>query len=302
MMKDILRDIILITAFFSFLPVTKAQDLPSPDFTVTARDLYAEFRPSIEAGTTEVKTKYTGKVVRITGEVKGNSKAMGEHEVTLVANDAMGAAYCTIKPEASEVVIKVQKGETITLQCISTGWLIGPAFKDCVLVPVTESNTTAQPPTISIPPIPPPISSGVVYTNTKTGMTVELPIGFTSVSVSDESATFNGPSIGGSLTSIHINTFPIAAGLGEEQIFTINLNSAKQNKNLYSMAEEYNLPNAKAYRARETDKTNPTDPHREYLFVFSKGFQTNIMFAGSKDGLEQSKELIDNFFKSVRVP
>src|SRR5262245_59539825 len=53
----------------------------APDFTVTARDLYAEFRPQIEAGTADkVRAKYTGKTVRISGEVKDNTDILGTRE------------------------------------------------------------------------------------------------------------------------------------------------------------------------------------------------------------------------------
>lgn len=122
--------------FFCFMLLVPglvgATELPTPDFTTTARDIYAEFRPTIEAGQTTVKEKYTGKIVRIIGEVKRNGKMLGEHEVELTANDATGAAFLKIKPEASEEVLKYQKGQSVTLQCVSTGWLIGPSFKDCM--------------------------------------------------------------------------------------------------------------------------------------------------------------------------
>lgn len=134
MKTNLLKSVVLALGISALVPVVKADDLPKPDFTVTARDIYAEFRPSIEKKDPSVKQKYTGKIVRITGVIKSNSSSLGGHEVELVANDATGAAFCGISSKASPAVSKVEVGKEITLQCTSTGWMVGPSFKDCVLV------------------------------------------------------------------------------------------------------------------------------------------------------------------------
>jgi hypothetical protein len=115
-------------------PTAKAEPaaLPDPDFTIEARALYAEFRPSIEAGKKDIKEKYTGKIVRISGEVKTNSAPA---EITLKANDKLGQAFCGLAAASKEKAKALKTGDKVTLQCTSTGWLIGPAFKECVLVP-----------------------------------------------------------------------------------------------------------------------------------------------------------------------
>jgi len=113
-----------------------AAALAAPDFTVTAKDLYAEFRPQIEKGTADaVRAKYTGKTVRISGEVKDNADMMGTWELSLKANEETGKAFLHPSKAGAEKVKALKPGEKVTLQCVSEGWEIGPQFKDCVVVP-----------------------------------------------------------------------------------------------------------------------------------------------------------------------
>ncbi len=110
-------------------------ELAKPDFTVTARDLYSEFRPQIEAGTADaVRAKYTGKVVRISGEVKSNADMMGTWELALVANDQTGQAFLHPSAAGAGGVKALKPGDKVTLQCVSEGWEIGPQLKDCAVV------------------------------------------------------------------------------------------------------------------------------------------------------------------------
>lgn len=111
------------------------------DCTFTAKAVYAELRGYVEKGQKQEKEKYTGKTCKVTGEVKSNAKMGGSHEVELVANDTTGTVFLTVKPEASDAVLKIGKGQPITVQCVSTGWMIGPTFKDCVLA--TSGGATA---------------------------------------------------------------------------------------------------------------------------------------------------------------
>jgi hypothetical protein len=110
-------------------------ELAKPDFTITARDLYAEFRPQIEAGTADaVRAKYTGKTVRISGVVKANADMMGTWELSLVANDKTGLAFVHPSTAGAADVKALKAGDNVTLQCVSEGWEIGPQLKDCVVV------------------------------------------------------------------------------------------------------------------------------------------------------------------------
>jgi hypothetical protein len=114
---------------------SKPAELAKPDFTLTARDVYAEFRPQIEAGTADaVRAKYTGKVVRITGDVKANADMMGTWELTLVANDQTGQAFLHPSAAGAADVKALKPGDKVTLQCVSEGWEIGPQFKGCVVI------------------------------------------------------------------------------------------------------------------------------------------------------------------------
>jgi hypothetical protein len=116
-------------------PEAAKPEAAKPDFTISARDLYAEFRPQIEAGTADaVRAKYTGKVVRISGEVKTNADMLGTWELALVANDQTGLAY--LHPSAAGLadVRALKPGDKVTLQCVSDGWEIGPQLKECALV------------------------------------------------------------------------------------------------------------------------------------------------------------------------
>ena len=113
----------------------KPAELAAPDFTISARDLYAEFRPQIEAGTADaVRAKYTGKTVRISGDVKANADLMGTWELALVANDQTGQAFLHPSAAGAADVKALKPGDKVTLQCVSEGWEIGPQLKDCVVV------------------------------------------------------------------------------------------------------------------------------------------------------------------------
>ena len=123
-------------------PADKAVEKPAepaklgaPDFTLTARDLYAEFRPQIEAGTADaVRAKYTGKTVRVSGVVKANADMMGTWELALAADDKTGQAFLHPTAAALADVKALKPNDSVTLQCVSEGWEIGPQFKDCVVV------------------------------------------------------------------------------------------------------------------------------------------------------------------------
>ncbi|MBA3547110.1 MAG: hypothetical protein H0T76_11550 [Nannocystis sp.] len=115
----------------------KAEPAPvaAPDFTSTAEAIYAEFRPQIEAGTADaVRAKYTGKTVRISGEIVKNDDMLGTWELALKADARTGKAF--LHPSAANLAAfkALKAGDKATFQCVSEGWEIGPQFKDCSVV------------------------------------------------------------------------------------------------------------------------------------------------------------------------
>ena len=113
----------------------KPAEAGKPDFTVSARDLYAEFRPQIEAGTADaVRAKYTGKTVRISGVVKSNADMLGTWELALAADDQNGQAFLHPTAAALADIKALKAGDNVTMQCVSEGWEIGPQLKDCAIV------------------------------------------------------------------------------------------------------------------------------------------------------------------------
>jgi hypothetical protein len=114
-------------------PETKV--VAAPDFTVTAEELYGEFRPQIEAGTADaVRAKYTGKNVKISGEVVDNADMMGTWELSLRANKETGKAFLHPAAAAAADFKALKAGDKATFQCVSEGWEIGPQLKDCTVV------------------------------------------------------------------------------------------------------------------------------------------------------------------------
>lgn len=81
-----------------------------------------------------MRAKYTGKTVRISGEVKSNADMLGTWELALVASDETGKAYLHPSKDGADAVKALKPGEQVTLQCVSEGWEIGPQLKDCVVV------------------------------------------------------------------------------------------------------------------------------------------------------------------------
>lgn len=109
--------------------------MAAPDFTITAEAIYAEFRPQIEAGTDDaVRAKYTGKTVRISGEVLKNDDMLGTWELALKADAKTGKAFLHPGTAGADELKALKPGAKASFQCVSEGWEIGPQFKDCQVV------------------------------------------------------------------------------------------------------------------------------------------------------------------------
>ena len=133
-MKKLFMILTMLSLIFGSFTKVHADETTLPDFNVTARDFFNELEPAITAGGYTILDKYIFKTFHITGEIKDNVIDDNSHRITLKADDDWGAVYCEVRPAASNEVAKLKKGEIVTLQAISVGWLVGPSFQDCFVV------------------------------------------------------------------------------------------------------------------------------------------------------------------------
>lgn len=141
-----------------------------------------------------------------------------------------------------------------------------------------------------------------IYTNPLSKITLEIPAGFKATGGSDTAVQYVGPTVEGKILSINISTTPVPTGLPEGLMYKTNLESYRNNTTQYAKLQEVSLSNAQAFRVEETPKTSPSELHRAHLFVWARGYETNILFAGSYAGVQKSVEMMNKLFGSVKAP
>ena len=108
------------------------QDLSSADaaYQVEAASLFSEFE-SDETGANE---KYLNKIIEVKGTVQ-EVKATGDGGMILVLGNA-GEPFgvnCALLPEAKENASAIEKGATVKVKGICTGYLMDVTLSRCVV-------------------------------------------------------------------------------------------------------------------------------------------------------------------------
>lgn len=102
----------------------------TPEYVVTAAELINEF----ESDEQQANEKYLDNVIQVEGVVANITIANGNSILTLSASGAMGTVVCTMEPSQNKKVLGIDKGATITVKGICTGYLMDVMLIRSVIV------------------------------------------------------------------------------------------------------------------------------------------------------------------------
>lgn len=127
----------LILGIVFYAPAASpAKALEEPSFTVTAQDMYREYRSDYQAG----MRKYLGKYVNVTGTVQVVYVPQSielDTEVGLDGKDGYPLVHCYFDADQTGTVKTLEKNQIVTLQCVGSDyWGNGPSLKHCAFVNV----------------------------------------------------------------------------------------------------------------------------------------------------------------------
>jgi hypothetical protein len=111
----------------------------SPDFTLSADDLFAEYQLDEKAA----NTKFLEKIILVNGTVnQSNFENSAEPNIVLIAADGEGTVTCGFKPENLASIQNLKSGDKITIKGQCKG-MTGDAALDLLASPdVVLTNCT----------------------------------------------------------------------------------------------------------------------------------------------------------------
>ena len=102
-----------------------------PDYTLPARELYADF----EADENAASAKYLDKVVEVSGTVSHVEMNSDSAMNVMLMDDAdMGGVLCTFNNVKKRSSIDVSSGDNVIIRGICSGMLMDVQLNNCVLV------------------------------------------------------------------------------------------------------------------------------------------------------------------------
>jgi hypothetical protein len=100
------------------------------DIELTAQFLIEDY----EINESDANAKYLDKLIQIEGEISDISINNGNSVITLKHSTSMSSVICNMLPEYNVNTLKLNKGDTVLLKGICTGYLLDIILINCVLV------------------------------------------------------------------------------------------------------------------------------------------------------------------------
>ena len=118
--------------WYTFMQPHKNMQKASPDFKLTAKNIFTEFSENEKAA----NTKYLGKVVELTGKVaevknENNQSAIVLEDMLFGVSTYMDSSYCAANPK---VLQDISKGQTITIRGQCDGMLNDVVISRAVII------------------------------------------------------------------------------------------------------------------------------------------------------------------------
>lgn len=114
--------------FYMFNKKVPTLESTTPDFVVTANDLFDEF----DTNETEALKKYENKVIEVTGEVISVKNGENDSNIILEAEMAMaGGVNCSFKYAQEN---EIEKGTVVTIKGQCQGYLMDVVLNNCYLI------------------------------------------------------------------------------------------------------------------------------------------------------------------------
>jgi hypothetical protein len=107
----------------------------TPDFELTATELFSEF----DTGEEEANAEYLDKIIAVSGTVtEAKTDESGQVSVTLDSGNMMFGVICQLDEHTPHKRTDFEEGEEVTFKCICTGMLMDVVLVRCVEVPMIE--------------------------------------------------------------------------------------------------------------------------------------------------------------------
>lgn len=110
-------------------PHTNVSDT-TPEYVVTAGMLISEF----ESDEQQANKKYLDQIIQVEGVVAMINIVNGNSTVTLSTSGSTGMVVCTMEPSQNKKVLGIDKGATLTIKGICTGYLMDVMLVRAVIV------------------------------------------------------------------------------------------------------------------------------------------------------------------------
>ena len=134
MKKYILLGILIIilvgggTGYYMFNKKVPTLENTTPDFVISANDLFNEF----ENDETKALLKYENKIIEVTGNIVSVNNNEKDSNITLEAELAMiGGINCSFKHKQDKEIIK---SSTVTIKGKCQGFLMDVILNNCQLI------------------------------------------------------------------------------------------------------------------------------------------------------------------------
>jgi len=101
-----------------------------PDIEVSAATLIGDFQEN----ETKANKKYLDKIIQVKGEVSKISTSNGNSVIALSTPDQNGTVICTLDPSQNKKVLGIEKGMTVYIKGVCTGFIMDVMMIRTVIV------------------------------------------------------------------------------------------------------------------------------------------------------------------------
>lgn len=120
--------VIATTAFYMYQKPRTSLNNIKPDFTLTAKNLYAAFQKDEK----KAGQQFLGKIIQVTGTVD-NAEGTDSTITLLLAGDEMGGVNCSVRKSKEDREAIPTKGATIKVKGKCIGFLMDVNLVDAVI-------------------------------------------------------------------------------------------------------------------------------------------------------------------------